>query len=194
MTVREFVEKYNKLTSEDLKGKLVESVIKHEYVPYEKKITICKKIVEASHYIKKKDKNNKEMKKLHIDSTANYMLYCLNLVNYYSSIDVDFSNSLEEFNLLNGSECLNAIFSSISEREEKEFRMILDMIETDLMQNEYETHAFIRNQVERFGELIGVVVTPLFEQLTQSVNNMDEKTVNKLIKGLEELIKFNVVK
>lgn len=184
MTVIEFVKKYNKLTSEDLKGKLVESVIKHEYVPYENKITICKKIVEASHYIKKKDKNNKETKKLHIDSTANYMLYYLNIVNCYSSVDVDFSNSLEEFNLLNCSKCLDAMLSSIPEREEKEFRMILDMVENDLMQNEYETHAFISNQVERFGELISNIFSPLLEEVMKGMNMND---MQDLLKVLEKL-------
>lgn len=189
ITVKEFVKKYNTLTKDELKEQLVKSILTNKYISYENKVAICEKIVEASYYIKTRNADGVENKKLHVNSPANYMLYCLNIVNNYTSINVDFNNSLEEFNLLNGNECIDLIFAFISEREMKEFRMILDMVENDLMQNEYETHTFIRNQVERFGELTGVTLAPLLNVLIDKVENLDEKTVDKLIRGLSKLSK-----
>lgn len=176
-TVKDFCKKYIDAKNVETRGILVKSIMCVDYIPYERKITICEKIIESTYYTK--DANG--IKKMHINSPAQYMLYCLNLVNEYTSIKVDFSASLEEFNLLNKNGLLDMITSFLHERELKEFRMILDMVKSDTMQNECEIHSFIRGQVERFGELIGTVIEPVFEQLNEAVKNMDEKTINKLI-------------
>ena len=191
MSAQEFIKKYNALTSEKIKEDLLKTIVKDIYVPYENKITICEKIVAASYYIKTKDNNGIETKKMHINSPANYMFYCLNLINTYTSIEIDFNNALDEFNLLNANGCMDLIFDCISAREIQEFRMILDMVENDTIQNEYELHAFISNQVERFGSLTGYVLAPLLDKLMQSIDNIDEKTVDKLIKGINKNTKFN---
>lgn len=184
MTVKEFMKKYNALTNAELKKNYVVSVVKNQYMPYENKVTICQKIVEATYYITTKDKDGNERRKLHVNSTAKYMLYCLNIVNTYTSIEINFKNSLEEFNLLNGSECLDLIFQHIPDREKQEFRKILDLVESDLMQNEYEIHAFISNQVERFGELTSATLSPLLKMLIEQVANLDEDKLDKILKAI----------
>lgn len=191
ITVDELVKKYNTLNNDDLKQKLIKSIVTTEYLPYELKATICKKIVETSYYIKVKDINGNEHKKLHVNSITNYMLYCLSLIDYYTTISIDYNESLESFNKLNKTELLDVILNCIPEREIKEFRMILDMVESDLIQNEYETHAFISSQVERFGELAGLTLTPLLEQLINAVNNIDDKTIDKIMNGLKKVEKLN---
>lgn len=195
-TIKDFCKKYNNEKNEQVKETFIKSIMSVDYVPYERKITICEKIIESTHYTN----NASGLKKLHINSPAKYMLYCLNLVNEYTDIDVDFKNALEDFNLLNKCELLNVIYNSISEKEIKEFSMILDMVENDVIQNEYETHAFIINQVERFGELIGVSLKPVIEQLNKTIENMDEKTIDKVFDKLNGLKsnsikgKFNLMK
>ena len=181
-TVKDFCKKYNETKVEQTKKELISSIINSHYVSYEMKITICEKVIENSYY---KKNNDKKTKRLYINSPAQYMLYCLYLLKEYTYIEIDFSKSLEEFNLLNESELLDVIISNIPERELKEFRMILDMVENDALQNEYETHAFISNQVERFGELIGIVLKPAIEQLANALENMDEKTIDKIINKLQ---------
>lgn len=191
ITVDELVKKYNTLNNDDLKQKLIKSIVTTEYLPYELKATICEKIVETSYYIKVKDINGNEHKKLHVNSITNYMLYCLSLIDYYTTISIDYNESLESFNKLNKTELLDVILNCIPEREIKEFRMILDMVESDLIQNEYEAHAFISSQVERFGELAGLTLTPLLEQLINAVNNIDDKTIDKIMNGLKKVEKLN---
>lgn len=190
-TVKDFCKKYESLKSEQAKETLVKSVMNGSYVPYEKKITICEKIIENTYYTK--DAN--EVKKMHINSPAQYMLYCLWLVKEYTYIIIDFSSSLEEFNLLNKTGLLDIIVSCISEREIKEFRMILDMVGNDTMQNECEIHSFIRNQVDRFGILFKTIANHIIVELSTAINNMDEKTIDKMVNKLNGLKdKFNIVK
>ena len=183
-TVKEFCEKYNGTNVAQTKKALVEKIMNKHYVSYEMKITICEKIIENSYY-RKIEKNGENIKKLHVNSPGKYMGYCLWLVKKYTNIEINFDNSLEEFNLLNENELLDIIFSNIPEKELKEFSMILDMVERDILQNEYEINAFISNQVERFGELAGIVLKQVIEQLNESIKNMDEKTIDKIIKNLK---------
>lgn len=180
-TVKEFCKKYNDTKIEQTKEMLIKQVMNVHYVPYEMKITICKKIVDSSYYNNDKDTN---VKRMHIDSPSKYLLYCLYLINEYTHININFTNCLEEFNLLNKYELLDIIHANISEKELKEFYMILDMVENDVIQNEYETHAFISNQVERFGDLFGHILEPALVKLSEVLDNMDEKTIEKAISKL----------
>lgn len=193
--VKDFCNKYKNTTIEETKAGLIEKVMNPHYVPYEMKTTICESIINATYY---KKSNDGKTKSLYVNSPAQYMLFCLNLVKEYTHIEVDFKSALEEFNLLNESELIDVIYSNIPERELKEFKMLLDMVESDVMQNEYETHAFISKQVERFGELIGHIANPALNKLSEAVSNIDDKTVDKLVGKLKELDKgkgiFSVVK
>lgn len=188
ITVKEFVEKYNKLTSDELKIQFLKSVVKDKYIPFENKVTICEKIVESSYYVKTKDKNGIEIKKLHINSPAKHMLYHMNIVNNYTVIDVDFKNCLEEFNLLNKNGFIENMFCFMPRREMEEFTSILNMVESDILQNEYETHAFISSQVERFGELTSATLSPLLQILTDNLENLDENKLNNIINIADKFI------
>ena len=196
-TVKEFCKKYNDTKIEQTKSELIERIMNPHYVPYEMKIAVCENIIKATYY---KNSEDGKSKTLHVNSPSQYLLFCLNLVKQYTYIDVDFKNVLEDFNLLNESELIDVIYSNIPERELKEFRMILEMVESDIIQNEYETHAFITNQVERFGELFGHIANPALMKLSEVIENMDEKTINRIVDKLNGLDAskakgiFNVIK
>lgn len=177
ITVKEFVDKYD--FRENMMEYTEKYMIPNKYVPYEEKVNSANRIVQSSHYIKTKNSDGKEYKKFHIDSTAKYMLYCLELVRMYSNIEIDFKKSLEQFNMLNSCGALDAITNLISKRELKEFNMILDFVESDLMQNEYEIHSYISNQVERFGELIG-------KSLPEIIKGLDMNKMSKVIEFIKD--------
>lgn len=188
-TVAEFCKKYNDAKSNEVKELLIKGIMNIDYVPYEQKIVICEQIIDRTYYIK--DEN--DIKKFHVYSPGRYMLYCLWLIKKYTNIEIDFNNSLSEFNLLNKYRVLDVIISKIPEIEVKEFRMILDMVENDVITNEYENHAFISNQVERFGKLIGFTLTPLLEKINYTLENMDEETINKMIIKLDAAKGLNIL-
>lgn len=189
-TVKEFCKKYNDVNTEQIRESLLQSIINPHYINYEIKITICKNIIESSYY--KKDRNGN--KKLYIDSPIQYLLYCLQIVEQYTLIKVDFDNVVEDFNLLNKSKILDEIINILPEYELKEFNIVLDMVRNDAIQNEYETHAFISNQIERFSELFGHIVKSSIDNLSTVIKNMDEKTVDSLIGKLKKIDKFKLNK
>lgn len=186
MSVKEFINKYNALENNKLKEDFIKLNIISRYIPYENKITTCEKIIESSYYTKTVN-NSVESKKIRINSPCKYMLYRLNIINNYTTMKIDFKNSLEEFNLLNKSGLISIVMEFISKEELEEFDMVLDMIEKDFIANEYETKAFISGQVERFSELFGLIVAPALERLGDVLKNMDEKTVEGV------MAKFNKI-
>ena len=77
----------------------------------------------------------------------------------------------------------------IPEKEITEFKMICDMKKSDMLQNKYENHAFIADQVDRFGTLIGVTLKPVLDKLATELENMDDSKIEKLSKALERGLK-----
>ena len=77
----------------------------------------------------------------------------------------------------------------IPEKEIAEFKMICDMKKSDLLQNKYENHAFIADQVDRFGTRIGVTLKPVLEKISEQIENMSEEDVEKFANKVEKLLK-----
>lgn len=177
-TVKEFVDTYNK-TADDLRETLISGVMNNRYVNYEEKVAICNKIVEKSCYVK--DVTGE--KRLHFNSPGKYMTYCLWLIKEYTVLDPDSSNSLEDFNLLNKTGLLDLLIKSIDQRELEEFRMVLDLVESDLIQNEYEPHTYIGKQIDRIAAIADSVGTPIVDTLQNVVGNIRWKEVLKFAKG-----------
>lgn len=167
MKLTPFMTMYKTKKTPEKQAEFIKEHVKNDYVPYEKKADVAKAIVKASYYQRTKNRGEIEREEFHIDSVAKYMLTCLSMVDLYTDIErsKNEGKSLEEFNILNGSGILDLIIQNIDGRELKEFNMVLQMTCDDLMENEYENHAFIRAQVERFGSLISTALSPLIEKL-----------------------------
>lgn len=164
MKIDTFVVLYNTRKTQDDKSDAINNIMKNVHISYADKVDRAGIIAKNSYHIKKKDSNGVDREVFEQNSAAKYMLYSLTLVDLYTDLDIDFKQSLEQFEKING-EILDAIINSIDVRERKEFQMLLEFACDDLIVNEYEPHAFIREQVERFGELFGAIVMPVFENL-----------------------------
>ena len=207
MTVKEFVKKYTSLQNDKTKENFIKGIKIKDYIPYERKADLCKVLVNTSSYDKKEDENGNIISRtFKRDSILEYMMFNLMLVKEYTSIEVDYKNNVEEFNLLNepnvavkyedGNEIkvglVDILISKIPDRELQEFKMILDLTKRDLMQNEYETHAFIQNQVGRIIDMLGIVAKtaePVLVGMGKKIENMDEKDIKKFSDRIMKLIK-----
>ena len=149
------------------KEKMVKEHMKNEYVPYEKKADIAKAIVQNCYWTDEKDANGNVRSVLHVDSVAKHMCTCMAIVDLYTDIERQKfeGKMLDDFNALNGSGILDIILSNIDQRELKEFNMVLQMTCDDVIANEFENHAFINKQVDRFGKIIGNILLPIASQL-----------------------------
>lgn len=141
--------------------------LKTEYVPYETKADVAKAIIDSSYYRKVKDANKREYTEFHIDSVAKYMLSRMAIIDLFTNIERQKTDGkmLEDFNKLNELGLIDEIIECINPREIQQFEMILQMTAEDAITNEYEPHAFIKNQVERFGNLVGATLGPILQEL-----------------------------
>lgn len=176
MKIDTFLKLYETKKTDDEKAEVISQIMKNNRVSYSDKVNRVGIIAKNSYHIKQKDIDGTEREVFWQNSAAKYMLYSLTLVDLYTTLEVDFKQSLELFEKING-EILDMIIMSIDERERKEFQMLLDFACDDLLVNEYEPHAFIRNQVDRFGSLFGTIIAPVIKNI--DVNKIEE-IINKI--------------
>ena len=181
MKIAPFITLYKTKKTPDDQVEFVKEHIKADYVPFEKKADIAKAITQASYYVKEKDINNNEIQKFRADSVAKYMLTCMALIDLYTDIERNKNEGkvLEDFNKLNEHGIFDVIIQNMPQRELKEFNMVIQMTIDDLLTNEYEMHSFVRNQVERFGSLIGTVIKPFIDQF-------DKDTIEDLLSQINK--------
>ncbi len=164
MKIDMFLKLYESKQTPESKKKLVADHVKNIQVKYSDKVDRAGIIAKHSYYEKQVGADGVEREVFRQNSAAKYMLYYLTLVDLYTDLEVDFKESLDTFEKINGS-ILDTIISYIDDRELKEFQMLLDFACDDILTNEYEMHSFIKNQVERFGSLFGNIVAPALQGL-----------------------------
>ena len=164
ITIEEFINKINTMNREDAE-RYMETFVKNEYVPYEKKVTYGKMIAEKCSYKKDLSNSKTDYARLYIDSTLRYMLSCMMYVMLYTSIKCDNNDTdmLYRFNELNKMRLFDVIMKNIDQSEMKEINMVINLCFDDLMANEYELHSFITKQVTRFVDLMKEL-TPVIMQ------------------------------
>ena len=183
MTIKEFAEKYNAMATDRLKEDyLKDNLHIKTYLPFLTKMTLADKLAKITTL-------DKDTGNVNVKSDINYLLFCRMIVEQYTDLQVETEGFYEEYDLLNESGLLDKIMQTIPEKEIAEFKMICDMKKSDLLQNKYENHAFIADQVDRFGTLIGVTLKPVLDKLTTELENMDDEKITKLSKTLEKGLK-----
>lgn len=177
ISITEFMNTYKLKKTDDEKIKFVKKHIKNEYVPYEKKADLANSIVNLSYWVDDGDCG----KILHVDSIVKYMLTCICIIDLYTDIERQKKEDtmLEDFNILNGSGVLDIVINNVDSRELKEFNMVLQMTCDDVMTNEYENHAYITKQVDRFSKLIGAAIAPV-------LSNLDIDKIKEIIENMVE--------
>ena len=164
MKVDTFLKLYNTKKTEEEKAAAIAQIMNNAHIGYADKVDRVGIIAKNSYHVKEIGTDGVEREVFRQNSAAKYMLYSLTLVDLYTTLEIDFKQSLELFEKING-EILDMIIMSIDERERKEFQMLLEFACDDLLVNEYEPHAFIREQVERFGSLFGTIIAPAIENI-----------------------------
>ena len=179
MKIFDFIEKYNAIATDRLKGDyLNDNLHIKTYLPFLTKVTLADKLAKITAL-------DKDTGNVNVKSDVNYLLFCRMIIEQYTDLQVETEGFYEEYDLLNESGLLDKIMQTIPEKEIAEFKMICDMKKSDLLQNKYENHVFIADQVDRFGTLIGVTLKPVLDKLATELENMDDSKIEKLSKALE---------
>lgn len=199
ITVKEFVEGYNKCV-DSLKNRYIQeklSII--SYLPVNIKDAIAIVITDRTMFEQEKytDENGKtkfrKTDNIHVNSFVQYMLFVREVIEKYTNlIHSDEANFMTDYDLLKSSGLLDKLMIGeivngkeipplISISEISEIRTLIDMHKSDIMQNMYELHAYISRQVERFGTLINTLVEPFMEVVQKKIADIPQEDVQKVV-------------
>ena len=201
--IKEFCENYKNRATNKLKEDYLKENLKiTTYLPFIKKDALAQNIVNATTYkfenYTKEDGiiGRRRTNQIHVNSTTQMLLFYRVIIENYTDLEVETEGFYEEYDALNESGVLfelTADFeghpSIIPAKEISELRGMIDLKQRDEMTNQYETHSFISNQVERFGTLIGVTLKPVLEKISEQIENMPEEDVEKFVNKVEKLLK-----
>lgn len=183
MKIKNFVEKYGAMATDRLKEDYLKNNLHiNTYLPFLKKVTLADKLAKIT--ILDKDTGN-----VNVKSDVNYLLFCRMIIEQYTDLQVETEGFYEEYDLLNESGLLDKIMQMIPEKEISEFKMIVDMKKEDLIFNMGTPKAYISRQIERITTIASVTLKPILEKISEQLENMDEKDIDKIAKALERGLK-----
>ena len=183
MYIKEFTEKYSAITTDRLKEDyLKDNLHIKTYLPFLTKVTLADKLAKVTTL-------DKDTGNVNVKSDVNYLLFCRMIVEQYTDLQVETEGFYEEYDLLNESGLLDKIMQMIPEKEITEFKMICDMKKDDIIFNQSTPKAFISQQVERVSNILGVTLKPVLEKISEQLENMDEKDIEKFAKAIERGLK-----
>lgn len=203
MKIKEFVENYNNIATMSLKDKYIKDNLELKtYLPVLTKDAIATILVEKTIYEYEKyiDENGevkqRQTNKIEVNSNAQYILFCRLVIENYTNLEIETSTFFEEYDLLKQSGLLNKLMSHTDEEpslipieELIELHKMIENKQKDILFNHSTPQAYISEQIERFSTLIGVTLNPILEKIASSINNMDEKDVEKISSKIDKLIK-----
>ena len=182
MYIKEFAEKYNAMATDRLKEDyLNDNLHIKTYLPFLTKVTLADKLAKVTTL-------DKDAGNVNVKSDINYLLFCRMIIEQYTDLQVETEGFYEEYDLLNESGLLDKIMQMIPEKEITEFKMICDMKKSDLLQNKYENHAFISEQVTRFGELIGTILKPALDKISEQLENLSDEDIENIKKTANDFL------
>lgn len=202
MKIKEFVSEYEKKVDVLKEQFLKENLIITPYVPFNKKNVLADKLVDISTYVfedyTKEDGTigRRKTDKIRVNSTIQYLLFCRLVIENYTNLIVETEGFFEEYDALKQSGLLDKLMIGtkteeplISMDEISELRALVDFKQRDIMTNYATPQAYISNQVERFSTLLSVALEPVLTKISDTLENMDEKDIEKFGNKLEKMLK-----
>lgn len=201
ITVKKFVEEFDKLHV-SLKGDYLEKNLKIvEYIPIETKHKMAERIADYTtfRYREVVDENGnttlERTNEVNRDSFVQYMLFCRTLISNYTNLEIESENFYEDYDLLKNSGLLDLLVANSGENgslipstEITEFKTILKMKQEDLIFNNTTAHNYISNQIGRIENLVSTVVSPSVKSLTTYLNGLDEKDSKRLASRIDKIL------
>ncbi len=199
MTVKEFVEGYNKCVDSLKKRYIKEKLNVISYLPISIKDAIAIVITDRTMFEQEKytdengETNFRKTDNIHINSFVQYMLFVREVIEKYTNlIWSNDGNYTADYDLLKSSGLLDKLMvgeiiggkeipSLIPASEISEIKTLIDMHKSDIMQNVYEPHSYISRQIERFGTLANITIEPLMKLIEQKIEGIPKEDINKVV-------------
>lgn len=203
MTIKDFITGYEKIATESLKDRYIKEKLEiKSYLPFLRKDALATVLAERTTYkhetYTKEDGTigQKKTDVIRVNSTAQYILFCRVIIENYTDLEVETDSFFEEYDLLKQNGLLDKLMVGteqvaplIPADEIGELRSLLNMKQSDIMTNFANPQTYLQNQVSHFGQLANVTLTPLLKKLTEKIEKMDDKDIEKLGNKIEKALK-----
>ena len=193
MKIKEFCKGYSNRIDKLKDDYLKENLKITTYLPFLRKDAIATVLVDRSTYkfesYTKEDGTigSKKTDEIKVNSVAQYLLFCRVVIENYTNLEVETDSFYEEYDALKQCGLLDKLMVGsenvppmIPADEIGELRMLIDMKQKDELTNKCEIHNFISEQVTRFGELAGVLLNPVFDKISEQLENISDEDVEKI--------------
>lgn len=169
MTIYNFIKEYKQITRTENKDIFIKNHIKNTYVGIDKKINICNKIVKSANYI------DIEGQKLYRSSSVvEFVLFELSIISLYTDIEVDFSNEIQnQFDALDELDLIDKITGFIDEKEYQKMKTILNMVKSDLYENERSLAGYMDKKIG----FLDIITKPLSEMIAKVAESPKFKSI-----------------
>lgn len=182
MTIKEFCEKYNNIATKQLKDQCIKDNLKiTPYVPFVKKDALIANLLKITMI-------DKETGNIKVNSSAEYLLITRIFIENYTNLTVETKGFFEEYDELKKSGLFDILLIGnditaplIPYEEIAEFKHLLSIKKSDILQNKYEIHSFITEQVERFKALGEATLTPLMDVVSKKLDEIPKEELDKII-------------
>lgn len=179
--IKEFCKEYADKTTADQKRRYLKKLEITPYVPFNKKVTLVDNLTKITML-------DKETGNIKSKSMVEYLLLTRIFIENYTNLAVETEGFFEEYDELKKSGLFDVLLVGNGEEaplipyeEMVEFKHLLSLHKQDLMQNKYELHSFISEQVERFGKLANIAINPLLNKIEEKVENIPQEDIKKFI-------------
>jgi len=170
MTVLEFIEKYNRLSSTSAKNKMIESIMKRTYCPVLEKRVILQKMLEKSIAT---DSSNETIQ--YIDMFVFKLNYIMSIIILYTSLAIDtkivagekIAKTEEIYDGLVESKIIKEIYEQIGEDELKELNNINEMLISNFDYTHCTGYAYLTKTLNNATQLISTTIQPIIGYVDQ---------------------------
>lgn len=181
INIKDFCKKYTETKNKTLREQLLSQIEITPYVPFVKKITLIEHLLKITMF----DNVTGNIK---LNSSSEYLLLTRIFIENYTNLAVETEGFFEEYDELKKSGLFNDLligddntFPLIPYEEIAEFKHLLGIVKNDYMQNHYEIHSFITEQVDRFKALGEATLTPLVEAVSKKFDEIPKEDLDKVI-------------
>lgn len=182
MKIKEFCEKYNNIANQKLKDDFIKSNLEiTPYVPFVKKDALIANLLKVTMI-------DKETGNIKVNSSAEYLLMTRIFIENYTNLTVETEGFFEEYDELKKSGLFDILLIGndvtaplIPYEEIGEFKHLLSIKKSDILQNKYEIHSFITEQVERFKALGEATLTPLVDVVSKKLDEIPKENLDKIV-------------
>lgn len=194
ITIKEFCSEYVKRVPQMQESYIKENLVITPYVPFVRKDALADKLVNISTYkyedYVKEDGNigRRKTDKIRVDSTAQYLFFCRLIIENYTNLTVETEGFFEEYDALKECGLLDKLMVSTETRpslipmdEIAELRALIDFKQKDLLFNKTEVHNYVDSLLERFGDVLDVLVKPIMDKAMEQMGEAENVEGNDFL-------------